>query len=418
MRTSLRLVLLFSLLGACGTTPAISVIRNERVAQPKGDPVKIRRGTQEAFANVKGGYFVVRTHEDWNALWPEGKAPELPPTLDTSRSMLLLAIGESKDTVALQVRKVIDVGEYLHVLVHEGKPGEGCVAKIERPAFDAVIVDRIDKPVKFFVDEERGEGCGQAPETQVTCRVGDTAQWTTAVKAQPGETVECMMTAAARGRFEVTDTVIHLAELPGGSSAKLSYPKGPARGSFTVDVFGKYSVRGEATDEAGRKTTQIATIDALPPKSNDVIVQLVWNNFDVSDDPETFPRVKLAAIPEEGPKRRTCTAETPIPGVCEVKTKSGYTHMKIISGIGAKKMPLSVAYTDERVEKGPMVCVQVYVSGDRASETCDRAHRDANDVWELGILDVATGKITEPPPKPASSADAGAPPAKPPPRNK
>jgi len=57
------------------------------------------------------------------------------------------------------------------------------------------------------------------------------------------------------------------------------------RGGFPIDVFGTYSVQAEVTDEGGRKSSLTASIEALPSRTRDVVVQLVWTNFDVSDDP-------------------------------------------------------------------------------------------------------------------------------------
>lgn len=414
MRTSLAWGLLFSLIGACGTTPAVAVV-HERAPASKGDPVKIRRGAQEPFAGVKPGFFVVRTRDDWAALWPEGSAPPLPPTLDTSRSMLLLAIAEPKGATGILVKRVTDLGETIEVVVKEATPGDGCVTRMDRPAFDAVIVDRIDKPMRFYVEDEPGEACGAPPKADVQCRVGSDPHWSPAITAQIGDVVECNMNATAGGRFEVTDRVLHLGELPPGSATKLAYSQGPTRGTFTVDVFGKYGVRAEATDDSGRRGQAVATIEVSPPKTKDVLVQLAWTGFDANDDPDTFPRVTLHAI-EEGPKGRDCSAETPVAGWCEAKSKSAFTNMKITAG-APKKATLVVTYKDERVEKGPAVCIHTYFDGERAFETCDRKHRNAEDKWEVGTLDPATGKIA-PPPEPKAIADAGAPDAAPAPPKK
>jgi hypothetical protein len=419
MRTSLLFVALLSAAAACETTPRVSVIRNAPLPSQKGDPVKIRRGAQEAFAGVGGGFYVVRTREDWRALWPDGKDPALPPTLDTSRSMLLLAVGDTHETTGITVKKAVDVGEYLDVLVHETKPGEGCLVKLDRPAFDAVVVDRIDKPVKFYVEEERGEGCGSPPAVDVKCRVGDAPQWASAIQAKPGDTIDCNMTATSSGRFEITDRALRFHDVPAGSSAKLAYTKGATRATFAVDVFGKYAVSGEATDESGRKSVGAAQVDAAPPKTKDVLVELVWSNFEAMDEPETFPRVKLRASEEaERPKRRgaaaprECDVDAPIAGVCEVKTRrTAYSEMKLFADPKPKKMPLSVVYTDERIEQGPMVCLQVYFDGARTFETCDRQHRAAGDTWQAGTVDLATGKIAPAATSAAdATSDAGAPP--------
>jgi hypothetical protein len=334
----------------------------------------------------------------------------MPPTLDPKTSMLLLAVAEAdaKDTVQVQIQKAVETGDALHVWVRETKAGQNCTAKLERVPFDVVAAPRIDKPLKFYVEEDRAESCGEPPAVSVKCRLNDTPAWTEKVVAAPGDKIDCEMSSETRGKFALIDSVLALGDLPGGSSAKLAFTKGPARGAFAIDVFGTYLVRAEATDEAGRKSFATATIDALPPKTRDVLVQLVWTNFDASDDPDTFPRVKLIATEQtldakKKPVANECSLDKPRPDLCEVKTRSAYTHMKLKAS--DKRLPLDVLYTDERIEKGPLVCIQVYFGGTRTSETCDRKHRDPEERWQIGVVDMATGKLLEPA---ASGADAGA----------
>jgi hypothetical protein len=173
-------------------------------------------------------------------------------------------------------------------------------------------------------------------------------------------------------------------------------------GTMSVDVFGTYAIRGEATDDSGRKAFADATIDALPAKSKEAVVQLVWTNFDAADEADTFPRLRLQASDPQAKPARVCWADQPIPGFCEVRTKSAYSYMTLRAS--EKKVPLAVAYLDERIQDGPLACVQVYFDGERTVETCDRQHRDAEERWEVGVLDMTTGKLVDP-----KAADAGAP---------
>ena len=99
-----------------------------------------------------------------------------------------------------------------------------------------------------------------------------------------------------------------------------------------------------------------------------------------------------------------CSVTTARPELCDVKTRGAYTHMTLKAG--DKHIPLDVHYADERAEKGPLVCIQVYFDGARTGETCDRKHRDLDEHWNVGIVDMATGKILDPAPV---VADAGAP---------
>lgn len=403
-RTSCLIVLV---LCGCTPSPAITVVRlgpGEKGDAVRGDAVKIRRGGQEAYAGLRGGFYVVRSPDDWHNAWPGGNEPPFPSSLDPTRSMLLLAVAENKNTVQLHIDRVVETGEMLAVWAHDTRAGEGCNASVERTPFDAVVAPRIDKPVRFYVSEERAESCGQAPGVTVKCRVNEALAWNAKVIAAPGDKIDCEMSAETRGKFALTDSALTLGDLPAGSTAKLTYSKAPLRGIFPVDVYGTYGVRAEATDEGGRKTQVVATVEALPPKTRNVVVQLVWTNYDVSDDPDTFPRVKLRAIDEgrDAKSTKECSADAPRPELCEVNTHSAYTHMKLKAS--DKQVPLEVFYVDERIDKGPLVCVQLYFDGARTAETCDRKHRDPDERWKVGVVEMDTGKFFD-----ASAAgDAGA----------
>jgi hypothetical protein len=86
-----------------------------------------------------------------------------------------------------------------------------------------------------------------------------------------------------------------------------------------------------------------------------------------------------------------------------VKTRSAYTHMKIKAS--DKHVALDVKYVDERIEKGPLVCVQLYFDGARTGEKCDRLHRNPDERWTVGTVDMAIGTLIDPS---ANAGDAGA----------
>lgn len=401
----------------CEPSPAVTVVHlgPGDKADIQGDVVKMRRGGQEAFVGLRGGFYVIRNIDDWRHAWQGGAEPPLPSTLEPSRSMLLLVVADKPETVGVKITKVLERGDGVHVSVRQTRVGENCSAKLDRTPSDAVVTPRLDKPVRFYIDDERAESCGEAPAVGVTCRAGEAGKWVDTLAAQPGQSVECAMSSSSRGKFALVDSLLSLGDLPSCSSAKLAYTKGPARGSFAIDVFGKYTVRAEAADESGRRSTAVATIDAMPPKTKDVLVQLAWTNFDVSDDPDTFPRVKLRAIEESKelkrgakhkPTRSECSLDKPRPELCDVKTRSAYSHMRLWAS--AKRIPLDVFYVDERFDKGPLVCVQVFFDGVRSGETCDRQHRDADERWEVGTIEMETGKLIEPGGAP-TAADGGAP---------
>ncbi len=396
---------------ACSTAPSVSVYRlgvGDKSGGLQGDPVKVRRPSQDTYAGIRSGYFVVRGAEDWRNVWQDGHEPPMPATLDTSSSMLLLAVPESKDAVDVKMTKVLESTGFVHVWVRETMRGEGCIAREgERPAHEAIFVPRMEKPVKFYVEEARAEACGEPPSPVVRCRTGDSKDWTTKVEAQPGDVVDCALTVETRGKFAVVDRSLLMSDVPAGSTAKLAYEKGPVRAKFRVDVFGTYAIRGEATDESGRKGAAQVEVISAPAKTKDAVIQLVWTGFDVSDDPDTFPRLTLAAHPGT----RECSLDKQPPDLCEVKRFSAYTVMRLKAS--DEKVPISVRYVDERIEKGPLACVQVWYDGARTAELCDRKHRDPDERWDLGLVDMTTGKLVEGQPAAADAGvEAGAPPPK------
>lgn len=395
MRTlSLRTVLFLLVLGsACTATPPVTVLRAAPGGFEKvdGDRVKFRRGIQDPFTGLRGGFYVVRSPEDWQNAWQTGAEKDPPATIDFRRDMIVLAVAENKDVMSLQFQRMAETAGFVHVWLRETKKGENCVSKPEQVPFDGVLVSRVDKPFRFYVEEEPAESCGAPPVSTVRCRVGTSDKWSSKLSAQPGDTLECEMDAQTQGRFAITDRVMRLGDLPGGSATKLAYSKGPTRATFTIDVFGKYTISGEATDESGRKGLASAEIEVAPPRTKDVLVQLVWTNFDVSDDPDTFPRVKLRAS-EKGTGRE-CSSDTGKNAMCDVRVHSAYTLMKVAAS--NKRVALNVGYVDERIDKGPLVCIQVYFDGARTVETCDRKHRNADDRWDVGTIDMSTGVIPE-----------------------
>lgn len=378
----------------CQTTPAITVVRTpsgDKSEAARGDSLKLKRGPQEAYAGARGGYYVVRSAEDWQHAWPGESAPPLPATLETSRQMLLLGVAENGAVTKLKLNRAIDTGSVLYVYASETRLGEQCSGRATERAFDAVVAQRIDKPVRFVVEDERAESCGDPPTATVACRLKNKDTWAPKLAVTTGDAIECEMTATARGKYELVDKILSI-EPPPGSAAKLQFKQGPTRGEAVTDVYGTYTVHAEATDEGGRHGKASATIDVKPPRTKDVLVQLVWSGFDAKDESDSFPRVNLR-VSEDGPRGQRCSAEIPIPGLCEVKTRGAYTYMKIPES--NRKLPVSVQYLDERAEKGPAPCVHVWYDGERTAETCDRRKRDADEIWKVGTLDTTTGHLVD-----------------------
>lgn len=396
---SVRLLIILFVLCAgsaagCATTPPITVVKlsaGEAAEDVKGDPIKLKRPDQETFSGGKPGYRVIRNHEDWNAAWPTGNVPDLPEALrDQKRVMGIFATSESKGTRALKIKRAVETAGMIYVWISEQKLGQNCVKKQGRRAYELVTAPRLDKPVRFYVQAEPGESCGPPPVTSAECRIAGQEKWYPILTAQPGDAIECAMTATSRGKFEIIEKILSMGELPAGSSAKLKYNKGAERGVYEVDVYGKYTIKAEAADEGGRRVSATATIDVKPPKTKDVLVQLVWTGFDIKDVADSFPRVNLR-VQEPGARGQRCSAEIPVPGLCDVKTRGSYTYMTIPAG--ARQLPISVQYLEERPEKGASPCVHVWYDGTRTAEVCDHGKRDAEEIWRVGVLETATGKM-------------------------
>lgn len=396
------------LLGACAPTPPVTVVHVSK-SQPlppedkSGEGLKMRRAGADAYASIHGGAYVVRSRADWEKMW-SGKddIPSIPENIDLQREMMFVVATDDAIVSKLEIGRVVENGSNVTVFVKQVMLGEGCVRNRgdDRSGLDAIVTSRIDKPIKFVVEDEDAPSCGAPPKAEVSCRVGAAKTWTPKVTAKAGEVVECELASIATGKYTLVDQVLSLGDVPPASKAKLTFSKGSVRGKLSPDVFGTYAIRAEATDEAGRKGFGTATIEVLPKKTRDVQLQLAWSDTETLDPATPLPRV-LLRVSAGGPKGQRCSAEVPVPGLCDAKTRGSYTYMKIPAG--QRKLPLSLLYLDERAQSGASPCVHVWFNGERTATVCDHDHRHAEDKWELGSIDTATGKIVpvKPPPPPA-----------------
>jgi hypothetical protein len=389
-----------ALFGACVPTPPVTVVHVGKSGvkdEVVGDAVKMRRSPIDVFSSVQGGAYVVRTNEDWQKMWrPASDQPAFPQTIDPAKEMLVVVASEDAIVSQLAINRAVETAGIVTVFVRQTMLGEGCIGKPEeRVGVDAVVMPRVDKPVKFYVEDEDGPSCGEPPKAEIGCRLAAAQSWNTKLTAKTGDVVECELSTVAKGKYELVDQLLTLADSPPGSNAKLAFSKGPNRASFALDAFGLYSVRAEATDEAGRKGRATAFIDVVPKKSRDVQVQLTWADVDTSDLTAPLPRV-LLRVAQEGPRGQRCSSEVPVPGLCDAKTRGPYTYMKIPAS--RRKLPVSLLYLDERAQTGPSPCINVWYNGERTMTACDHDHRHAEDRWEIGTLETWTGKVV--PPKP------------------
>lgn len=365
----------------------------------EGDKLRLTRPSAEAYGAVRSGAFVVRDLEDWQKLW-KGAAdpPAFPPALEARSDMLFFLATEDAIVTKVRVVSAIESASQVVVRVRQTMLGEGCVRRPEeRAAIDVVSAPRLDKPVKFVVEDEDGPSCGEPPRAGVTCRMAASESWAPKLTAKMGDVVECELTAESHGKYELVDQGLTLADTPPGSNAKLKYGKARSRATLAIDAYGTYAVRAEATDEAGRKGRATALIDVAPKKSRDVLLELTWSAVDAGDYTLPPPRVILR-VTQEGPRGQRCSSEIPVPGLCDARTRGSYTHMRIPAS--KRKLPVSLLYLDERPQDGPAPCLNVWFDGQKTATVCDRDHRHAEDRWELGTLETGTGKMQ--PPKPAA----------------
>ena len=391
----------------------ITVVRlgpGEKAEEVDGDPIRFRRGHKDPYDGLKTGVYVLRTKNDWQKAWAGGEVPPNPELSETQ--MLMVVVAEKEDIQDIVVERAVETAELMTVWVRETKVGENCIVRREegatRTAIDAVVAPRVDKPVKFYIGQTQAASCGAPPKADVKCRIATTHEWSARVRAKVGDKIVCELATTVEGRYPLVDQGMTLGEQPPGANAKLFFETS-RRASFTLDTFGTYQLSGEAVDEGGRKGMGGALVEAAPKKSKDVLVQLLWSDLHKRGE-QPLPKVTLR-VTQVGPKAQRCSADVPVPGLCEAKTRGAYTHMKIPAQ--RRKLTLSALFGDDKPETGPQPCIHVWFDGNRTVEQCDQGARKADDPWDLGILDTATGLIAPPPPPPAPKPKPGEKPAAP-----
>jgi hypothetical protein len=397
------------LVPGCASDPSLYVHRlklGRKSPRESGETLKSQRPDGEHFGTAQPGFFALKSRDEWTHFWEgSGQAPE-PPQIDYERKMVLVAVTESAQSQALRIGDVIETGIGVHVYVTETRPGEACPTRTQGVSKqDFVIVDHSTKPVHFHVEPEQANSCGDAPIAHVQCRVappappGNAANKATAtatsaptinesgsgsqeIFATPGETVECDARQEVRGVFAAVDRRWSFYEFPQGSSAKLLFDPSGMRVRFSVDNYGRYGVRFEVMDDGGRKGDATTAVVASPSKDG-LYMRLGWSGFNASDDPETFPRVRLETT---GPgSAAACSADaTTRPPWCDIKRQGRNEQLRIASQDGS--FPTTVKYIDDRASGSPMVCLKVFLNGVQTTDVCDKEARKSGDTWRVGAL--------------------------------
>jgi hypothetical protein len=401
MRAALGTLLSVSLLlSACASDPSLYVHRmrlGKKATRESGETLKVQRPDQERFGTAQPGFFALKSKEEWDHFWEgTGSIPD-PPKVDYERKMILVAVTESAQSQALRIGEVIETGTGVHAYVSETRPGEGCPLRTQGTSKqDFVIVDHSTKPVHFHVEPAQAGSCGDAPTAKVTCTVAAQGQAPGAgrahaegvgeILAMPGETVECEARQEVRGVFAAVDRRWSFTEFPKGSNSKLLFDPNGMRVRFTVDTFGRYGVRFEIMDDAGRKGEGAAAIVASPSKDG-LYLRLGWGGFETGDDPDTFPRVALESI---GPNNVTCNVDSPPnPPWCDARRQGQNIQLKFGNPDGS--YPTTVKYVDDRFAGAPMVCLKVFLNGVQTTDVCDKEVRKAGEVWKVGALVAKSG---------------------------
>jgi hypothetical protein len=316
MRTSKTFILLFGLglaalgLQACSAAPMIYVHRmkvGKQAPREEGERLKIQKPDSERYGTSQPGFFAVKTTEEWERFWDSSGTKVDAPAIDFKRKMFLVAATESSQAQAIHISSVVETGTTVYVYVAETRMGEGCPLKTGGvPKQDFAVVDHSDKPVHFYLEPAQAKSCGDAPVAKVECRLEGGTVSAPEIMAATGQKVECTVREEVRGVFAAIDRRWSFSEYPAGSASKMTFEEGGKKVHFAVDSFGKYGLKFEITDDAGRKGEGLATVGVMPPRDA-LYVRVGWANFDASDDPETFPRIAFEATDNVG---QTCSRRT------------------------------------------------------------------------------------------------------------
>lgn len=354
-----------------------------------GDDVVLHRVKPLDHPQMTAGYRVIRNTDEWAVVWRDklGPAPPpLPPKLDLQKQMLLWARGDDS-RVTLRIARAIRDGGVLHVYVDETTPGENCrPPESLEPPVDMASVSQMDVQVQFHVARAPSAPCGKAPEVAVECKVKGGAPSSDRLAAAAGDVIECDATRTKPGGSTGIVDRNWFAKWPDGSAAKLTYEAEARRVTFTTDAYGTYAVTFEAVDEDMKRAQKTINVDVLPPM-DELLVQVSWGGFESGDDPETFPRLEAKVIDrpdKEYLEPTECVLDAKVKPLWCKSTANGIAkHFHVLTEVGTDYL-VQVRYVDERVDKGPFVCVTTFSLGTKIASVCDKLPRRAGEIWDVG----------------------------------
>ncbi|HWL86815.1 MAG TPA: hypothetical protein VNO21_13485, partial [Polyangiaceae bacterium] len=382
---------------SCAPGPALFMhtSRIGQTSQPElGRPVGFQDITRpDQAGHPKSDYALLRSEEDWDLFFADHAKPVRARSIDFSKVLVLASYVEDASATRLETTQVIDTGSALHVYMREVFPGDACPAHTGPPAYELVTLPNAKKAVHVHVDSVRDAACGKAVGAKAECHVATDPKWQSGdLTTKVGDIVECRATVQAGAKL-VVDRTWMLTEAPKGSTTKLQYQDDGALVRLPIDIFGRYRVRVEATDEDNKRGIAQTVIDAAV--SEGTYVETAWSNFGASSDPSTFPKIELHAVDTPGarPAGHDCSVVTggvERPPWCDVQTHNASTLLRL-----RKEPPgrysVFVRYTSERSESAPVLCVRTIAAGAVVTEGCDASARKAGSVWQLGTVDEASG---------------------------
>ncbi len=376
----------------------------------------------DGFKGQKAGFFAVHSVADWVQVFSRpSEAPPPPETVDFSKEMLFVATTSAPESKSIEVSRIVSTTSGTHVYVTETMPGPGCPPDPAKgPAMDVVALPSNAFDIHVHHDRVHAAQCAPAPEARVACRVaGSGAAGVEELSAPVGQTIDCDGSKSLPHVGAIVDRNWSFSSVPLGSTAKLIVNPNGLGVSFEPDAWGAYNVLLEVRDEA-RLGTKTATIEAEPPKDG-VPLQLYWTRFKVGEDAAKFPRIELhmTLLPGGG----DCGPAQPS-GWCEVHALRS-VQQALARPPSGQRVRVSVKYVELRPATTALACVKSLVHGKPPAVLCDDDEpRRPGDVWDLGVVDQASGEFYDarlpgppappppaPPPPPASTTPAPPPPA-------
>jgi hypothetical protein len=119
---------------------------------PRGTPVPFTRMKPREMLFVEPGATVIRTSEEWRALWKRYRPPPgEPPAVEFARNMVAVVYMGAYSSCMREekfVRRVEQVVDTLFVVVHHDPGGTTCDMLVE--PVDMVLLPQSELPVRFI----------------------------------------------------------------------------------------------------------------------------------------------------------------------------------------------------------------------------------------------------------------------------